>query len=109
MSFSKRSTRTRVSIKGAVVTLGGHPIFLGKEDIQLGVNETLRDMSVIISSIVSGIVARVGPYSDVVGLAEHSSVPVINGLSNLYHPLQTVADYLTVSETFGIGRKDLGV
>jgi ornithine carbamoyltransferase len=84
-------------------------MFLGSEDIQLGVNETLHDTSVVISSMVSSIVARVGPHSDVVGLAEHSSVPVINGLSDLYHPLQTVADYLTVSEAFGKGGKNLGV
>ena len=73
-------------------------------------NETLRDSSVVISSMVSGLVARVGPHSDVVGLAKYSSVPVINGLSDSYHPLQTVADYLTVSEAFGkIEEGDLGV
>jgi ornithine carbamoyltransferase len=109
MSFSKRSTRTRVSVESAVVALGGHPMFLGKEDIQLGVNESLRDTSVIVSSMSSGIIARVGPHSDVVGLAEYSSVPVINGLSDLYHPLQTVADYMTISEAFGKGGKDLGI
>ncbi|KAL9610750.1 MAG: hypothetical protein Q9167_004569 [Letrouitia subvulpina] len=110
MSFSKRSTRTRVSVESAIAALGGHPMFLGKEDIQLGVNETLRDSSVVISSMVSGLVARVGSHSDVVGLAKYSSVPVINGLSDSYHPLQTVADYLTVSEAFGkIEEGDLGV
>lgn len=100
MTFSKRSTRTRVSTEGAVVTMGGHPMFLGKEDIQLGVNETLYDTSVVISSMVSAIVARVGPHSDVANLAKHSSVPVINALSDLYHPLQTIADFLTVHEAF---------
>ncbi|KAI9657499.1 MAG: ornithine carbamoyltransferase [Trizodia sp. TS-e1964] len=98
MSFSKRSTRTRISTEGAVVTMGGHPMFLGKDDIQLGVNESLYDTAVVISSMVSGIVARVGPHSDVVDLAKYSSVPVINALSSLYHPLQIIADLLTLYE-----------
>ncbi|MCJ1336786.1 ornithine carbamoyltransferase [Bachmanniomyces sp. S44760] len=100
MTFSKRSTRTRVSTESAVVTMGGHPMFLGKEDIQLGVNESLYDTSVVISSMVSAIIARVGPHSDVSDLAKHSSVPVINALSDAFHPLQTIADYLTVHEAF---------
>ena len=100
MPFSKRSTRTRVSTEAAVNILGGNPMFLGKDDIQLGVNETLYDTSVVISSMVSGIVARVGPHSDVVGLAKHSSVPVINALSDAFHPLQTLADFLTIHEAF---------
>ncbi|KAL8867559.1 MAG: hypothetical protein Q9174_005586 [Haloplaca sp. 1 TL-2023] len=100
MSFSKRSTRTRVSTEGAIAMLGGHPMFLGKEDIQLGVNESLYDTSVVISSMVSAIVARVGPHSDIAGLAQHSTVPVINGLSDKFHPLQTIADFLTIHEAF---------
>ncbi|KZF26701.1 putative ornithine carbamoyl transferase [Xylona heveae TC161] len=100
MTFSKRSTRTRVSTESAVALMGGHPMFLGKEDIQLGVNESLYDTSVVISSMVSCIVARVGPHSDVADLAKHSSVPVINALSDAYHPLQTIADFLTIHEAF---------
>ncbi|KAL9121830.1 MAG: hypothetical protein Q9187_001620, partial [Circinaria calcarea] len=100
MTFSKRSTRTRVSTEAAVVSMGGHPMFLGKDDIQLGVNESLYDTSVIISSMVSAIVARVGPHSDVAELAKHSTVPVINALSDAFHPLQTIADFLTIYETF---------
>lgn len=84
-------------------------MFLGKDDIQLNVNETLRDTSEVISSMVSGMVARVGPHSDVEGLAKYSSVPVINGLSDKYHPLQIVATFLTMSEAFGKGGKNLGV
>jgi ornithine carbamoyltransferase len=76
MMFNKRSTRTRVSTEAAVATMGGHAIFLGKDDIQLGVNETLYDTSVVISSMTSCMVARVGPHSDVADLAKHSSVPV---------------------------------
>ena len=98
--FSKRSTRTRVSTEGAIATMGGHPMFLGAQDIQLGVNETLYDTSLVISSMVSAIVARVNLHSDVADLAKHSAVPVINGLSDLYHPLQTIADFLTVHEAF---------
>ncbi|KAI4162600.1 MAG: hypothetical protein LQ342_003831 [Letrouitia transgressa] len=100
MMFSKRSTRTRVSTTGAVVKMGGHPEFLGREDIQLGVNEPLYDTSVVISSMVSAIVARVGPHSDIVDLAKHSTAPVINALSDKYHPMQTIADFLTVHEAF---------
>ncbi|KAL8905897.1 MAG: hypothetical protein Q9171_006496 [Xanthocarpia ochracea] len=100
MTFSKRSTRTRVSTESAVVTMGGHPMFLGKEDIQLGVNESLYDTSVVISSMVSAIVARVGPHSDIAGLAKNSTVPVINALSDKYHPMQTIADFLTIHEAF---------
>jgi len=100
MMFSKRSTRTRVSTEAAVTLLGGHPMFLGKDDIQLGVNESLYDTSVVISSMTSCMVARVGPHSDVANLAQHSTVPVINALSDDFHPLQIIADFLTIHETF---------
>lgn len=98
MTFNKRSTRTRVSTESAVATLGGHPMFLGKDDIQLGVNESLYDTAVIISSMVSAWFARVGPHSDVADLAKHSTVPIINALSDEYHPLQSIADFLTMFE-----------
>ncbi|KAF2720835.1 ornithine carbamoyltransferase [Polychaeton citri CBS 116435] len=100
LTFSKRSTRTRVSSEAAVALMGGHPMFLGSQDIQLGVNESLYDTSVVISSMISCIVARVNGHDEVADLAKHSSVPVINALSDLYHPLQTIADYLTIFETF---------
>lgn len=100
MTFSKRSTRTRVSAESAVALMQGHPMFLGSQDIQLGVNESLYDTSVVISSMVSAIVARVNGHGDVAELAKHSSVPVINALSDLYHPLQTLADFLTLHEAF---------
>ncbi|KAL9032636.1 MAG: hypothetical protein Q9214_007882 [Letrouitia sp. 1 TL-2023] len=104
MIFNKRSTRTRVSTTGAVVRMGGHPEFLGREDIQLGVNEPLYDTSVVISSMVSAIVARVGPHSDIVDLAKHSTAPVINALSDKYHPMQTITDFLTIHEAFKSNR-----
>lgn len=82
-------------------------MFLGKDDIQLGVNESLYDTSLVISSMTSCMVARVGPHSDVANLAKHSSVPVINALSNDYHPLQTIADFLTIHEAFPSKSSDL--
>jgi ornithine carbamoyltransferase len=100
LTFSKRSTRTRVSTEAAAAMMGAHPMFLGSQDIQLGVNESLYDTSLVISSMVSCIVARVDGHADVADLAKHSSVPVINALSDLYHPLQTIADFLTVHEAF---------
>ena len=103
MTFSKRSTRTRISTEAAVALMAGHPMFLGKDDIQLGVNESLRDTAVVMSSMVSGIVARVGPHADVADLAKHSTVPVINALSDAFHPLQTIADFLTVYEEVASG------
>ena len=75
-------------------------MFLGSQDVQLGVNESLYDTSVVVSSMVSAIVARVNAHTEVADLAKHSSVPVINALSDLYHPLQTIADYLTIHEAF---------
>lgn len=75
-------------------------MFLGAQDIQLGVNESLYDTSVVISSMVSAIVARVNKHEEVADLAKHSSVPVINALSDLFHPMQTLADYLTIHEAF---------
>lgn len=75
-------------------------MFLGKDDIQLGVNESLYDSAVVISSMVSCIVARVSKHSDVADLAKHSSVPVINALCDSFHPLQIIADFLTIYETF---------
>ncbi|KAL7624363.1 ornithine carbamoyltransferase [Parahypoxylon ruwenzoriense] len=99
MMFNKLSTRTRVSTEAAVTILGGHPMFLGKGDIQLGVNETLLDTSKVISSMTSCMVARVGPHDDILNLAKYSSVPVINALSNDFHPLQIIADFLTIHES----------
>jgi ornithine carbamoyltransferase len=101
MIFQKRSTRTRVSSEVAMYLLGGHALFLGKDDIQLGVNETLKDTSIVLSRMVSGILARVFEHSIVEELAEFSSIPIINALSDTYHPLQILADLLTIKERFG--------
>lgn len=98
--FSKRSTRTRVASETSAITLGGTPMFLGSQDIQLGVNETLEDSARVISSMVDGIMARVGAHSEIETLAQYSAVPVINALSDLYHPTQILADILTLVETY---------
>ncbi|BFZ56139.1 ornithine carbamoyltransferase [Savitreella phatthalungensis] len=100
MMFSKRSTRTRVSTEAAVAHFGGHAMFLGKDDIQLGVNESLYDTSRVISSMVSCMVARVNAHDDVAGLAKASTVPVINALSDMFHPLQALTDLMTIREAF---------
>ncbi|OWB79862.1 hypothetical protein B5S32_g4101 [[Candida] boidinii] len=99
--FSKRSTRTRISSEGAAVYFGGHPMFLGKDDIQLGVNEAFYDTIKVVSSMTSCIFARVNSHNDIKQLCEHSSVPIINSLCDMYHPLQAIADLLTIKETFG--------
>ena len=109
MLFSKRSTRTRVSTESAVAALGGSPMFLGKEDIQLGVNESLKDSSIVISSMVASIVARVAKHDDVADLAKHSTVPVINALSDDFHPLQAITDCLTLYEAFQADKKGTGL
>jgi ornithine carbamoyltransferase len=82
-------------------------MFLGKDDIQLGVNESLYDTSVVISSMVSGIVARVGPHEDIANLAKNSSVPVINALCDTYHPMQIIADFATLTQTYNTPAESL--
>ncbi|WVQ97145.1 hypothetical protein IAU59_004255 [Kwoniella sp. CBS 9459] len=98
--FSKRSTRTRVASETSVEALGGHPMFLGRDDIQLGVNETLEDTARVVGSMVDGIMARVGGHHEIETLAKHSPVPIVNALSDLYHPTQILADLLTLIETY---------
>jgi len=101
MIFQKRSTRTRVSTEVAMYYLGGHALFLGASDIQLGAGETIKDTARVLSRMVDGILARVFAHEDVVELAKHSSIPVINALSDKYHPLQILADLLTIEEHKG--------
>lgn len=100
LMFSKRSTRTRVATETAVAYLGGHAMFLGSQDIQLGVNESLLDTSKVVSSMVDGIMARVGAHSEIETLARYSTVPIINALSDLYHPTQILADLMTLHELY---------
>ncbi len=101
MIFQKRSTRTRVSTETAMAELGGHALFLGKDDIQLGVNESIYDTAKVLGRMVSGILARVFAHTDVETLAKYSGIPVINALSDQFHPLQGLADILTIEEHLG--------
>jgi ornithine carbamoyltransferase len=101
MIFQKRSTRTRVSTEVAMSFLGGHALFLGKDDIQLGANETIQDTSLVLSRFVDGILARVFGHETVEELAKYSNVPVINALSDKYHPLQILADLMTIHDHYG--------
>ncbi|KAJ1968807.1 ornithine carbamoyltransferase [Dispira parvispora] len=96
--FSKRSTRTRVATETSMTYLGGQGLFLSGQDIQLGVNESLRDTSQVVSSMCSGIMARVGEHREIEELARYSSVPVVNALSDLFHPTQILADLMTMHE-----------
>ncbi|ESK89399.1 ornithine carbamoyltransferase [Moniliophthora roreri MCA 2997] len=96
--FSKRSTRTRVAAETSASLLGGRALFLGKEDIQLGVNESPRDTARVIGGMCEGIFARVGGHEEIEELAKYSPVPVINALSSLWHPTQILADLLTLHE-----------
>jgi len=101
MIFQKRSTRTRVSSETGMYLLGGHALFLGPGDIQLGVNESLLDTAKVLSRFNDVILARVFGHGDVVELAAQASVPVINALSDMHHPLQTLADLMTLQDRFG--------
>lgn len=101
MIFQKPSLRTRVSFEMAMKHLGGSAIMLGPQEIGLGKRESVADVARVLSSYVDGIMARVFDHSQVVELAEYSRVPVINGLSDSYHPCQALADILTIREHFG--------
>jgi ornithine carbamoyltransferase len=101
MIFQKPSTRTRVSFEVGMAQLGGSALFLGANDIQIGRGETVADTARVLSRYVDGIMARVFAQEDIVELARNASVPVINGLSDLLHPCQALADYLTLLERRG--------
>lgn len=101
MIFEKPSTRTRVSLEVAATELGGHPLYLSANELQLGRGETIGDTARVLSRYVHGITARVFSHRTVEELAAHSSVPVINALSDQEHPLQILADLMTIREHFG--------
>ena len=101
MIFQKPSTRTRVSFEVGMLQLGGAALHLGSGDIQLGRGESILDTARVLSRFVDGIMARVFAHQDVLDLAKHGSVPVINGLSDLLHPCQALADYFTLRERRG--------
>jgi ornithine carbamoyltransferase len=101
MIFLKSSTRTRVSFEVGAWQLGGHALFLSARDVQIGRGEPIPDTARVLSRYVDGIMIRTFAHSDVEQLAQHSSVPVINGLTDLLHPCQVLADLLTVRQRFG--------
>lgn len=101
MIFEKSSTRTRVSFEVGMYQLGGHALFLSSNDIQLGRGETIHDTAKVLSRYVDGIMIRTFGHEIVEELAVHSSVPVINGLTNEHHPTQVMADLLTILEHKG--------
>ncbi len=105
MIFELPSTRTRVSFEVAMSDMGGHALYLSWNDLQLGRGETVADTARVLSRYVSAIMARVRSHERVVELANSSDVPVINGLSNLEHPCQILADLLTIKEKKGLNVK----
>jgi ornithine carbamoyltransferase len=99
--FQKPSTRTRVSFEIAMMQLGGNTIYLNSNDLQLARGESIEDTAKTLSLYVDILVARVFSHSDVEDLARYSNIPVINGLSDLYHPCQAMADLMTINENKG--------
>ena len=101
MIFMKASTRTRVSFEVGTFQLGGHALFLSARDVQLGRGEPIADTARVLSRYVDGIMIRTFAHADVEELARHATVPVINGLTDLLHPCQVLADVLTVRQQLG--------
>ena len=101
MIFEKSSMRTRVSFEAAMTQLGGHAIYLTKQDINLGVRESVKDVAAVLSRYVDCITIRTYAHETVVELANSSSVPVINALSDYTHPCQALADLYTIKEKKG--------
>ena len=101
MIFQKSSTRTRVSFEVGMYQLGGQALFLGSDQIQIGRGESVADTARVLSRYCHVILARVYAHQDVLDLAKHGTVPVINALSDLLHPCQALADYFTLRERRG--------
>ena len=99
--FQHPSTRTRVSFEAGIAQLGGQAIFMGVNDLQIKRGETLADTAQVLSRYVDAIVARVAAHNDLITLADFSSIPVLNGLSDKNHPMQALSDMLTLKEKFG--------
>ena len=99
--FDKPSTRTRVSFEVAMYQLGGRVIFMSSQDTQLSRDEPLRDTALVLSRYIDGLVVRTFDDADLQELARHAEIPVINGLTDLYHPCQVMGDILTIQEKKG--------
>src|SRR5829696_1163680 len=101
MIFLKSSTRTRVSFEAGTWQLGGHALFLSSRDVQIGRGEPIPDTARVLSRYVDGIMIRTFAHADVEEFARFATVPVINGLTDLLHPCQILADLLTVRQQLG--------
>lgn len=101
MIFQKPSTRTRVSFEVGIAQLGGTGLYLAAGDLQLGRGETIKDTATVLSRYLDGIMIRTFRQADVDALAEHADVPVINGLTDDFHPCQALADVMTIRERLG--------
>lgn len=101
MIFQKSSTRTRVAFEVGMYQLGGRALFLSPRDIQLGRGETIKDTAQVLSRMLDGLMIRTFSHDEVLELAEYASVPVINGLTDLLHPTQVIADLITIKEHKG--------
>ena len=101
MIFNKNSTRTRISFEVGMFELGGHSLFLTPDQMQLGRGETIADSARVLSRYLDGILIRTFNFKEVEELAKHSSIPVINGLTDLNHPIQVLSDLFTIHEKLG--------
>ena len=101
MIFQKPSTRTRVSFEVGMAQLGGTALYLAAGDLQLGRGETIKDTGHVLSRYLDGIMIRTFAQTDADELAEHAEIPVINGLTDEFHPCQALADVMTIRERFG--------
>ncbi|HEY0196803.1 MAG TPA: ornithine carbamoyltransferase [Methanobacterium sp.] len=111
MIFEKSSTRTRISFEVAMLQLGGHALYLSKSELQLGRGEPVEDTAKVMSRYVNGVMIRAKEHVDVVKFSENASIPVINGLTNLEHPCQALADIFTIYQdknTFNVHLAFLG-
>ena len=101
MIFNKHSTRTRISFEVGMFELGGHALFLTGDQLQLNRGETIKDSAQVLSRYLNAILIRTYDHNEVIALAEHASIPVINGLTDLNHPVQILADIFTIKEKLG--------
>jgi ornithine carbamoyltransferase len=101
MIFQKPSTRTRVSFEVGMAQLGGHALYMKADDLQLGRGETIKDTANVLARYLDAIVIRTFEQDDVEELAEHADIPVVNGLTDVAHPCQALADLMTIRERLG--------